>query len=243
MPGLLAPAVFLTKGEKFGMIWAMGFVETIKKLWKPFVLVFLLLLIVFNWQEFCLFFNYKFIYGKLKNLTEDSPRSKVAEDGPLPTLSKGKSGREQFSAKIEKEDSIVIPKIKIEAPIVLAESDQTQNLKKYLKDGVLLYPTSVLPGEQGRTVLLGHSAPEVWPDINYDNVFNHLNQLIQGDQIYVYFNQRQYVYSVKSIYFLGRGQELPQERLTNTQSVLILLSCWPPGKDEYRIAVEAVKSP
>lgn len=102
----------------------------------------------------------------------------------------------------------------------------------------MLFPGSALPGEQGRTVLLGHSAPEGWPDVNYDRIFTELNSLIEGDEVYVYFNQREYVYIVRNKFFLDRGEELPQP-LTNSQNMLILVSCWPPGKDLYRIAVEA----
>ncbi len=209
---------FLTKWVKFGIMQVMIFRDTIKKLWKPFVLIFLLVFLIINWQDVALVFNYRFIYGKFKQVVEKTPE-KVIET-------------------VEKQDSIVVPKISIEAPIVFAEVGETQNLEKYLKNGVLLYPDSVLPGQAGRTVLLGHSAPAGWPDIDYDRIFTELNELNNNDKIYVYFNKREYIYTIKNKYFLDKGEELP-ENLTNSQNVLILLSCWPPGKDLYRIAVEA----
>jgi hypothetical protein len=39
--------------------------------------------------------------------------------------------------------------------------------------------------------------------------------------------------------FLDRGEELPKEDLTNATNVVLLVSCWPPGKDLRRIAIIA----
>ncbi len=195
----------------------MNFTEAIKKFWKPFVFIFLVVFLIINWQEISLFFNYKVIYGKLQTQEPDS--------------------FENESTVLE--NTISIPKIEEEAPIVFTESTDNKDFQKYLKEGVLHYPDSALPGEQGRAIILGHSAPEGWPDINYDRIFTDLNKLAEGDEIYVCFNNRQYVYRVTNKFFLDRGEELPSG-LTNSKSVLILLSCWPPGKDLYRIAVEAV---
>lgn len=201
----------------------------IKQFWKPFVFIFLLVFLLINWQDIALVFNYRVIYGRLKSLAGDK---KLAEVRPLPVV------RERVSGK---EDSVVIPKIDVEAPIILVDGQKTQPLEKYLTKGVLLFPDSVLPGQQGRTIILGHSAPANWPDVNYDRIFTELNELVQGDEIYVYFNKQEYVYRVKNKFFLDKGEELP-EHLTETESVLVLLSCWPPGKDQKRIAVEAVET-
>jgi len=66
-----------------------------------------------------------------------------------------------------------------------------------------------------------------------------LNLLEKGDEIIIYFKKKKHVYLVKDKIFLQRGQELPETDPEKT--VLFLISCWPPGKDFRRIAVEAVK--
>jgi LPXTG-site transpeptidase (sortase) family protein len=108
-----------------------------------------------------------------------------------------------------------------------------------LDTGVVLYPDSVVPGDNGQTIILGHSAPVGWPKIKYDWVFSRLNELAEGDEIIVYFNNRKYTYIVSRKVFLERGEEISQEGLTNDENMLVLVSCWPPGKDLRRIAVEA----
>ena len=101
------------------------------------------------------------------------------------------------------------------------------------------YPGSTLPGIKGQTIILGHSAPLGWPKIRYDWVFTNLAHLDKGDKIFVYFNHKKYTYSVKGKLFLNRGEDLPSRLLTNSENMLVLISCWPPGKDFKRIAVNA----
>ena len=136
----------------------------------------------------------------------------------------------------EKPNSILIPKIEIEAPLIFSETP-SNDLIDELNRGVAHYPESDLPGEQGETIFLGHSAPLWWPKTRYGWIFTDLKNLESGDEIYIFFKNCEYIYIVSEKYFLDRGQELPD--LTNSKSVLVLISCWPPGKDTKRIAVRA----
>ncbi|MDP1614227.1 MAG: sortase, partial [Methylococcales bacterium] len=65
-----------------------------------------------------------------------------------------------------------------------------------------------------------------------------LNELVEGDEIYVFFDNRKYEYLVIRKVFLEKGEEVSKD-LTNNKNMLVLISCWPPGKDIRRIAVEA----
>jgi len=201
--------------------------EKSKKLWKFFIFLFLVNFIIINWSDISWIFNYKVVYRGLSNFFEKNKTQAVE------TL-KGIRGSDYF----DKEDSIEIPKIGVEAPIVFPENNSEEDFEKALKKGVLHYPQSALPGEEGVTIILGHSAPPNWPKIDYDWVFNNLNELNAGDEIYVYFNQSQYIYKVTEEFFLNPGEDVPQG-LTNSKHVLNLISCWPPGKDQKRIAVGA----
>jgi len=142
----------------------------------------------------------------------------------------------------EKENGIYIPKIHIEAPLVFPLSNTQKDINSALKKGVIHYPGSVLPGEIGQTIILGHSAGPSWPKIYYDWVFSKLNKLEPGDSVDVYFENKRFVYTVKERIYLDPGQEIPESELTNSESVLILLSCWPPGSSQGRIAVKAIIS-
>ena len=199
--------------------------EDIKRLYKAFLFIFLVSFLIINWNDISWIFNYRVISQTISNFFQkDSPiESKMPETIEF-----------EYS---EQENSLEIPKIEVSAPLIFVED--IDKVYKTLDRGVVHYPGSVLPGEPGQTIILGHSAPPNWPDINYDNVFSRLNELNEGDEVFVYFDHREYVYSVIKKIFLEKGEEIPENELTNSDNMLVLISCWPPGKDIRRIAVEA----
>ena len=205
-----------------------------KILFKYFVLVFLISVLIINWQEISWIFNYKAVSGLVSGVFESKIIAKSADvSGKKETAAPLKS-----SESSSKENSVEVPKLGISAPLVISESAQLKDFSKLLDQGVVYFPGSVLPGEAGQTIILGHSAPENWPKIKYDWVFTRISELTEGDEIFVYFNHRKYSFLVSGKFFLDRGEEMPK-LLTNSDNMLVLISCWPPGKDLRRIAVVA----
>jgi LPXTG-site transpeptidase (sortase) family protein len=183
--------------------------------------------LIFNWQKISWIFHPGYVLRTVSfYLFEKGKAEKVQQ--------KEEQKTEEF---YEKEDSIEIPKIKISAPLIVVGKEE--EVKKALDRGVVLWPGSALPGEKGQVIILGHSAPQNWPKIKYDWVFSNLNLLEKDDEILIYFRNKKYVYSVENKIFLNRGQELP--KTDPEKSVLFLISCWPPGKNFRRIAIEALK--
>jgi len=199
--------------------------EEIRQLWKPFLIIFFISFLILNWNNISWIFNYRVISQTIANFFQKDN-----------SLKSGVSETIEFEYS-EKENSLEIPKVEVSAPLIFVE--YIDEVHKTLDKGVVHFPDSVLPGEKGQTIILGHSAPPNWPDINYDNVFSRLNELEGEDEIFVYFNHQKYNYSVIKKIFLERGEEIPENTLTNSDNMLILISCWPPGKDIKRIAVEA----
>ena len=134
-------------------------------------------------------------------------------------------------------DMITIPKIGITAPIVTANTDDNTVIHGLLDSGVVLYPGSAPFGSTGQTVLLGHSAPSGWPKIKYDWVFSKVGELKKGDIVVVTYNNETRYYQVVSIRVVTPKEGVPAPTVTGNS--LMILSCWPPGKDLDRIAVEA----
>ena len=196
-------------------------------------------MIFINWGTIKGMFDYKALYREIYGEIADSLRAyfftekETALKVPALELSKHEF---EFS---EKPDSVSIPKIGIEAPLIVSTASQDKELEGLLKKGVVFYPESVMPGETGVTVVLGHSAPPGWPKINYDWVFTRLNELKPGDEIFIYFNHRKYPYKVLNKLILKRGDEIPGIDLSEQKSFITLLSCWPPGVDNKRIAIQA----
>jgi LPXTG-site transpeptidase (sortase) family protein len=209
------------------MFWKIFSKEEIKKLWKPFISLFLIIFLIINWQEVSWIFNYKAVSGIITDFFQKNRSEKISN------LTDQKN-KIEYS---EKENSLEIPKIGISAPLILASSEN--EVYKFLDRGVVHFPNSVLPGEQGQTIILGHSAPSNWPKIKDNWVFSRLNELKDGDEVFLHFNRGKYRYYVLKKIFLEKGERIPEQNLTNSENVLILISCWPPGKDIKRIAVMA----
>lgn len=186
---------------------------------KQFILIsvlviFILISLFLNIKDLAWFFDYHYI--------------NYAFESEKPTV--------QPETTYNIENSIVIDKIGIKAPLIIPDgSDPT--LKTELNEGVVYFPGSALPGEKGETILLGHSAPANWPKIKFDWIFNDLSKLEPGDIITVYFDGKKYEYKVIKNNIIGRGEDTLKDSANN--NVLTLMSCWPPGKDSKRIAITA----
>ncbi len=203
--------------------------ENIKKLYKPFILIFFISFLIINWSNISPVFNYRIISARVSDLFE---RDRV--------IDKENADEENTT----EENTIEVPKIGIQAPIISVENgiknSNDEDFEEVLKNGVLLYPDSVLPGEIGTTIILGHSAPVNWPKINYDDIFSRLNELEKGDKIVIYFNHLKYTYQVydRHIFYPKDEQDFLSGDNEETAR-LVLLTCWPPGKDFQRFAVLA----
>lgn len=227
----------------------------IKRLWKPFLVFFVISYFVLNWENASWLFNYKVVFQLARQIVsekkiavgnkEPENQNQVRingeeNDGSLIDETDGEEPFEQETTAAEdsKINTISISKLGVSAPLVIANTTDNNTLHAYLDKGVVMYPGSANPGDNGQTIFLGHSAPAGWPKIKFDWVFTRLNELENGDSVTVIFGGKTYNYSVTSKIFLEKGEELPKD--TGEGSHLFLISCWPPGKDYRRIAVEAV---
>ena len=205
------------------------------KFFSLFIFLFLTAMVAINWGTIKDMFNYNRIYSEISDsFRKELFSQKEEENLKVPDV---KLSKKEFESS-EKADSIEIPKIGIEAPFMLSQDASDSELEQLLQKGVVFYPESSLPGE-GATVILGHSAPPNWPKINYDWVFTRLNELNAGDEIVVHFDHHKYTYKVTQKLFLNKGDDIPRNENSELTPTLTLLSCWPPGIDNKRIAVQA----
>ena len=135
-------------------------------------------------------------------------------------------------------DIIMIPEINITAPLVTpAAGADAGKLKKMLDDGAVIYPDSVPFGGGGQTIVLGHSAPPNWPNIKHDTIFSRIAELSFGSKIVAVYSDKTYTYSVAENRIIDKGGDIP--KLARTDNVLVLITCWPPGRDLKRMVVQA----
>ena len=217
-----------------------------KELVKIFIFLLVFSSILVNWNSIAWLFNYRVmstLVSDFFNPYEDSELLVSANNLKLPPkqnlpINQAAENQKTYPYS-QKSNSIEIAKIGITAPIVIGESTELTSLEKNLDQGTVLYPGSVSPSQNGQTVILGHSAPPGWPKIKYDWVFSNINDLNFGEEITLHFNNKQYTYKVIKKDIVKPGEEIPSNGLEANNNVLVLVSCWPPGKNYLRIAVQA----
>ena len=119
---------------------------------------------------------------------------------------------------------IVIPKIKVDAPIVSGVGWED------LKKGVGHLPGSANPGERGNLYLAAHN------DI-YGEIFRYLEDLEPGDEYYIYAGEEKFRYVVKERRVIEPTEV--EVMLPTTEPVATLQTCYPYLIDTHRLVVIA----
>jgi len=226
----------------------------IKLFFQIFLIIFIISFFIFNGAAF-----FDLVSYKINKLTEIVKKELIrtppflanfsSESGMLPPISNIISGGSHIinlpAIPIEAESSnlLEMPQFDIKAPILEVETSDSGTIYKKLKQGVVLYPGSDIPGK-GYSIIIGHSSQYPWESGRYKSVFSLLNQLEQGDRIYVFWDQKPLVFEVrdKNIFLpWPKGTESTETIFPPSDEItLILQSCWPVGVASKRVAVKTV---
>ena len=137
-----------------------------------------------------------------------------------------------------KNPEVIIPKINVEIPAsYTGQSIDEAAIENDLESGIVHYPTTVMPGENGNAVYFGHSSNNIFSPGKYKFAFVLLHTLIPGDTFYLTYNSKVYVYKVitrdvvdpSNVGVLG---PVPGQAATAT-----LITCDPPGTSLKRLIV------
>jgi sortase A len=127
-----------------------------------------------------------------------------------------------ISADAKPPTRIVIPKIKVNAPIVSGVGWED------LKKGVGHLPGSAHPGERGNLYLAAHN------DI-YGEIFRYLEELEVGDEYFIYAGEEEFRYVVKEKRIIEPTEV--EVMLPTTEPVATLQTCHPYMVDTHRLVV------
>jgi len=153
---------------------------------------------------------------------------------PLPDNSapiEPETNRANYSANA---DTIIIGKLGIRAPLIWATGESQKQLNDALNQGVILYPGSAVPGQNGEVVLSGHSSVFPWVKTQYGQVFTLLDKLAPGDIVSIVYNHKQYDYRMTGQEILNPNQVKISD---TTRPVLKMTTCWPIGTSAKRLVV------
>ncbi len=159
------------------------------------------------------------------------------ENKPILDL-KNLSGKQAVGS--DKNYYLYIPKIGVSVPIVLPKNDSDKSVLTALEEGAALYPGSQLPGEIGRSVILGHSSQITLYHGKFAYVFALLNKLQTGDEFYVVSENKKLVYKVFANDTLTpeKTNEILSQPPEN-KSEVALVTCWPIGFSSKRTLIQA----
>ena len=133
---------------------------------------------------------------------------------------------------------IYIDSIHVTAPVIfnVAKIDQYLFLQA-LHNGVVHYPETANPGQEGNVVIFGHSSGAWWAPGNYKFVFTLLDKLKTGDKVQIDYQGIRYTYRVYSSKVV-----LPTDLSVLNQGSdygLTLITCTPVGTNAKRLIVLA----
>lgn len=133
---------------------------------------------------------------------------------------------------------IVIPKLGLDAAVMLPASANIDLLNNELLKGVVHYPGSALPDEMGNVFMFGHSTGlKVVHNKNFE-VFNGIRNLASGDIVRIRYGAREYWYRVSSV-TTKKADDALVNLGPNQGRKLTLSTCRTFGAKEDRFVVEA----
>lgn len=143
------------------------------------------------------------------------------------------------------ENRIIIPKLGKNVPLVdvpdyqgVSFDNLEDKFMNELEKGIIRYPGTAKPGEEGNSFIFGHSSNYPWMKGDYNNVFALLDNLTFGDEIIVYYNQQKYVYVIREKKVVKPGNVSVMKREQGKKE-LSLMTCWPVGTTLNRLLVFA----
>lgn len=132
---------------------------------------------------------------------------------------------------------VEIPAIGVKAPVINEPGMAEWQIQLALRKGVVRYATSAEPGQNGNTVIFGHSSGQPWAPGDYKFVFTLLDKLKAGDEIKLDYQGTRYTYLVT-----GSEVVLPTAvsvLAPTSEPSLTLITCTPVGSSAKRLVVHA----
>ncbi len=142
------------------------------------------------------------------------------------------------------ENRLIIPRIDQNIPVVRVSSENLikrdwgaleNDIQDALKGGVVHYPGTSLPDQEGNVVITGHSSYFPWDPGRFKDVFALLHDVVIGDKLVIYYGQDKYTYEVDEIKIV-----LPDDidiLKQTTRDQVTLITCTPVGTNLKRLIV------
>ncbi len=133
---------------------------------------------------------------------------------------------------------VIIPKINVEIPVDYNINTTSEAvIENDLEQGVIHYPTTTVPGQNGNAAFFGHSSNNILNPGKYKFAFVLLHDLVPGDVFYLTYNDKVYAYKVFSKTIVNPNDVYVLNSVAGHQATATLITCDPPGTSINRLVV------
>lgn len=133
---------------------------------------------------------------------------------------------------------IIIPKINVEIPVDYAQTSTNENvIENALESGIVHYPNTAEPGQNGNAAFFGHSSNNIFNKGKYKFAFVLLHTLQNGDTFYLTKNGTVYVYKVIQREIVDPSDVGVLDPIAGQTATATLITCDPPGTSLHRLVV------
>jgi sortase A len=133
---------------------------------------------------------------------------------------------------------VIIPKINVEIPVVYGLSSNAESvIENNLEDGVVHYPSTESPGQNGNVALFGHSSNNIFNKGKYKFAFVLLHELKSGDIFYLTYQKQVYAYKVFMRKVVQPSEVGVLDDIPGHTATATLITCDPPGTSRHRLVV------
>ena len=142
-------------------------------------------------------------------------------------------------AAVGADPEVIIPKINAEVPVVYnVNTTADEAIQEGLTEGVVHYPTSANPGEDGNVVIVGHSSGNIFNLGNYKFAFSLLRELDNGDTFFLQKDGKRYTYQVYRKEVV-KPTDVSVLGPADKPATATLITCDPPGLSTNRLVLTA----
>ncbi|MGH7241261.1 MAG: sortase, partial [Candidatus Saccharimonadales bacterium] len=133
---------------------------------------------------------------------------------------------------------VIIPKINVEIPVDYSQTTTDENqIENALESGVVHYPTTSAPGQNGNAAFFGHSSNNIFNKGKYKFAFVLLHTLVPGDTFYLTYNSKVYVYKVITKTVVDPSDVEVLNPVPGQTATATLITCDPPGTSLHRLVI------
>jgi LPXTG-site transpeptidase (sortase) family protein len=133
---------------------------------------------------------------------------------------------------------VIVPKINVQIPVVYNQKSVDEAaIQESLEQGIIHYPTTVVPGQKGNAAFFGHSSNNIFNKGKYKFAFVLLHELVPGDIFYLTYNGKIYTYKVFAKKVVSPTQLSVLNNVPGKVATAALITCDPPGTSTNRLVV------